>query len=98
MFTFYILLSMFLYSVAAGATYKVIKSHHPKAIESAFFGPLFWPVTLGLWGGILLTSTIGSPAERIQARQAREIEEANHRVKLAKLQAQENAELDRMLK
>lgn len=102
--TFYILLGIFLYSLVAGMTYKAIANYHSRAQESKVFGAIFWPAALGIWGGILLTNTIGSPAVRASARQTRELQEANHRVKLAKLQAeltklqaQENAELDRML-
>lgn len=94
---FIVIALVLFYSVGMGATYKAIKNYHYQACETAFFGPLFWPVALGVWGGILLTSTIGSPSDRAESRRRREIEEAEHRVYMAKLQAQESAELDRML-
>jgi hypothetical protein len=62
-----------------------------------FFTTILWPIVLPAWVGLQGSKYLSSES-RTERRRDREIEEANHRVRLAKLQAQENAELDRMLK
>lgn len=60
----------------------------------AFFGGLFWPIGWAMVLGIVN----GRAGSRTERRQTKALADAEHRVELARLQAQEAAYLDRALR
>lgn len=62
---------------------------------AAFFGGICWPVALPVAYGIVRASSTETRSER---RQAREIEEAEHKAHLAEIRARETAALERALR
>jgi hypothetical protein len=84
-----IIASVFAYLVSVGAVQKKVYNRltyeNIWRMEASVVSALFWPAFLPLLIGNRISS-INSP-ENVQAKRDREIEDANHRKDLAKIEA-----------
>lgn len=98
-------LYIFMYGILSGVTFRVIANAtddptDPWKTPGPFFGSLLWPIALPLMLGIYGSTLVLGDGERLsrdERRREKELDEAKHKLEIAKVDAATTRELERAL-